>query len=218
MTMYTEDELLPLSGLQHLVFCERQWGLIHIEQQWVENRLTAEGRVLHEKADSGVAETRAGVRITRGLALRSLRLGLTGKADVVEFRLDGSAPMPMEYKRGKPKGDDCDEVQLCAQALCLEEQLGVEVPRGALYYATPARRTVIEFTAELRTRAEWLCARMHELYRAGKTAGAVFEPKCRSCSLYTVCEPKCMERQRSARSYFQRSLATALRREEGGAG
>lgn len=214
--MYAEDDLLPLSGLQHLAFCERQWGLIHIEQQWEDNRLTAEGRVLHEKADSGTGETRAGMRITRGLALRSLRLGLTGKADVVEFPLDGGAPMPVEYKRGRPKGDDCDEVQLCAQALCLEEQLGVEVPRGALFYATPARRTMIDFTAELRARTESLCARMHELYREGRTPGAIFEPKCRSCSLYAVCEPKCMERQRSARAYFQRSLASSLRKEEGG--
>lgn len=215
--MYSEDELLPLSGLQHLVFCERQWGLIHVEQQWVENRLTAEGRALHEKVDSGVAETRGGVRIARGLALRSLRLGLAGRADVIEFPLDGGAPLPVEYKRGKPKGDDCDEVQLCAQALCLEEQLGVAVPRGALYYATPARRTEIEFTAELRARTESLCERMHDLYQAGATPAAAYEKKCKSCSLYAVCEPKCMERTRSARMYFQRSLAAALNREEGGA-
>jgi len=215
--MYTEDELLPLSGLQHLVFCERQWGLIHIEQQWEENRLTAEGRILHERVDSGVPETRSGVRITRGLALRSLRLGLSGRADVVEFPLDGSPPVPVEYKRGKPKGDDCDEVQLCAQALCLEEQLGVGVPQGALYYGEKGRRTVVELGPELRGRVEELCARMHELYRGGVTPGATFEKKCKSCSLYSICEPKSIGSRGSARAYFQRSLAASLSREEGDA-
>lgn len=208
--MYPEDDLLPLSGLQHLVFCERQWGLIHIEQQWEENRLTAEGRLLHEKADSGVPETRSGVRITRGLALRSLRLGLTGRADVVEFPLDGGPPVPVEYKRGKPKGDDCDRVQLCAQALCLEEALGVTIPSGALYYGQTARRTAVEFDARLRARVEELCARMHALYLAGRTPPAEYGPKCKSCSLLAVCEPQCLSKRRSARADFERRLAAAL--------
>lgn len=211
--MFTEDDLLPLSGLQHLVFCERQWGLICIEQQWEENRLTAEGRLLHEKADSGVPETRAGVRITRGLALRSLRLGLTGRADVVEFPLGGGPPLPVEYKRGKPKGDDCDRVQLCAQALCLEEALGVAIHSGALYYGQTARRTPVEFDARLRTRVEELCARMHALYRAGRTPPAEFGPKCKSCSLLSVCEPQCLSKRRSARADFERRLAAALSEE-----
>lgn len=213
--MFTEDDLLPLSGLQHLVFCERQWGLIHIEQQWLENRFTAEGRLLHEKADSGPPETRPGVRIARGLALRSLRLGLSGRADVVEFPQDGGPPLPVEYKRGKPKPDDCDEVQLCAQAMCLEEQLGVSIPQGALYYGQRARRTVVAFTPALRQRVEQLSARMHELYRAGRTPAAEYGRKCGSCSLHAVCEPKALASRQSAARYFRNSLAAALQREEG---
>jgi len=127
---YAEDDLLPLSGLQHLVFCERQWALIHIEQMWSENRLTAEGRALHDRAHDAGSESRPGLRIARGLRLRSLRLGLSGQADVVEFRAAPSGvslpaenglwqPFPVEYKRGRPKPDHCDHVQLCAQALCL---------------------------------------------------------------------------------------------------
>lgn len=214
--MYLEDDLLPLSGLQHLVFCERQWGLIHIEQQWEENRLTAEGRLLHEKADSGVPETRAGVRITRGLALRSLMLGLSGRADVVEFPQDGGPPVPVEYKRGKPKPDDCDEVQLCAQAICLEEQLGVSIPQGALYYGQRGRRTLVAFTPALRQRVEQLSARMHELYRGGRTPAAEFGRKCGSCSLYAACEPKALSSRQSAARYFRNSLVAALQREEEG--
>jgi len=135
--MYSESDLLPLSGLQHLVYCERQWALIHIEQQWAENRLTAEGRQMHDRAHEQHEEWREGIRISRGLAVRSLRLGLSGKVDVVEFhpQVGGlSQPFPIEYKHGRPKPDRCDEVQLCAQALCLQEMLGVEVPRGAIFY------------------------------------------------------------------------------------
>jgi CRISPR-associated exonuclease Cas4 len=211
--MFTEDELLPLSGLQHLMFCERQWALIHIEQQWQENVLTAEGRALHERVDSGVAETRAGVRITRGLALRSLRLGLTGRADVVEFPQDGAAPAPVEYKRGKPKRDDCDKVQVCAQALCLEEELGVQIPSGALYYGEIARRMPVEFGSALRARVESLCARMHELFKQGETPEAEYAPKCRSCSLHAVCEPKTVSSGKRASAAFRGRLAAALSEE-----
>ncbi len=214
--MFSEDDLLPLSGLQHLVFCQRQWGLIHIEQQWQENRLTAEGRLLHEKVDAGLPETRARVRITRGLALRSFRLGLSGRADVVEFPLDGAPPVPVEYKRGRPKPGDCDQVQLCAQALCLEEQLGVSIPQGALYYGQRARRTVVAFTPALRQRVEALAARMHHLYRAGKTPAPEFGPKCGSCSLYSLCEPKALTSRQSAARYFRARLAALLQDQEDG--
>src|ERR1039457_2553385 len=141
--MHSEDDLLPLSGLQHLVFCERQWALIHIEQVWAENRLTAQGRGLDERAAEGGGESRPGLRVARGLRLRSLRLGLAGQADVVEFhaaaegvRMAGEEgwwrPFPVEYKRGRPKPDRCDEVQLCAQGLCLEEMFEAPVAAGAL--------------------------------------------------------------------------------------
>ena len=142
--MFTDDALLPLSALQHLLFCERQCALIHIEGQWAENRYTAEGRVMHRKAHDGPSAQHGDVRVARGLALRCLRLGLIGYADVVEFRPSeggtAATPYPIEYKRGKPKAHDADEVQLCAQALCLEEMLGTAVPAGALFYGRTRRR------------------------------------------------------------------------------
>jgi len=136
--MYAESELLPLSGLQHLLYCERQWALIHIEQQWAENRFTADGRVLHRVVDESPDESHSGMRIVRSLDLRSRRLGIAGRADVVLFPLSGDGPpMPVEFKRGRPKPADWDEVQLCAQALCLEEMLNVSIPQGSLFYGEP---------------------------------------------------------------------------------
>ncbi|MGO4883595.1 MAG: CRISPR-associated protein Cas4 [Bryobacteraceae bacterium] len=216
--MFNEDDLLPLSGLQHLVFCDRQWGLIHIEQVWAENRLTAQGRVLHERAHEGGGESRPGLRIARGLRLRSLRLGLSGQADVVEFRpaaegvaLDGEEgwwrPFPVEYKRGRPKPDRCDEVQLCAQALCLEEMFGHPVEAGALFYGTPRRRLEVPFDAGLRGETERLAARMHELYRAGATPRAVYAPKCDNCSLIALCMPRALGKPPGVARYLARALA-----------
>ena len=132
-----DDDALPISGLQHLAFCPRQWALIHLEQVWVENGRTAEGRLLHERADLPGESRRASVRTVRGMWLRSERLRLTGRADIVEFR---PAPYPVEYKRGKSKPNDCDTVQLCAQALCLEEMLQSKIERGAIFYGDPRRR------------------------------------------------------------------------------
>lgn len=209
---YSEDALLALSGLQHLVYCERQWALIHIEQQWSENRLTAQGRVLHEVVDEAPDESRGGVRIVRSLALRSLRLGITGKADVVEFPLAGDGPpLPVEYKRGKPKAGLCDEVQLCAQALCLEEMLGAAVPVGALFYGQPRRRTEVVFTPALRAETERLAARMQALYAVGRTPPAVYEKKkCGNCSLVEVCQPKQMGRPDRASRYLREALTAHL--------
>lgn len=209
--MYTESDLLPLSGLQHLVFCERQWALIHIEQQWEENFLTAEGRLLHAKADDGPDESRDGVRTVRGLALRSLRLGLSGRADIVEFPLDGrSPPLPVEYKRGRRKSNRSDEVQLCAQALCLEEVLGGHIPSGAVFYGQTRRRVEISFTPDLRTFTEQLAARMHRLYAARKTPAPLFQSKCRRCSLLEVCQPQAVEQRGSARTFLRRRIAASI--------
>jgi CRISPR-associated exonuclease Cas4 len=218
--MFDEDDLLPLSGLQHLMFCERQWGLIHIEQQWQENRLTAEGRLLHERAHEAGAESRPGLRIARGLRLRSLRLGLAGQADVVEFRSSENGlnlpeaegfwrAYPVEYKRGRPKRDACDEVQLCAQALCLEEMFAAEIPAGALYYGAPRRRTEVAFDSALRARTEALAHRMHELYSSGTTLPAVYEPKCDNCSLVAICMPRLLAKPPAVARYLARARAAA---------
>ncbi|MDY0226148.1 MAG: CRISPR-associated protein Cas4 [Desulfomicrobium apsheronum] len=130
--MYLEDELLPISTLQHVLYCERQCALIHIERVWEENLFTVEGRILHDTVDSGENSVRAGRRIARSLPLRSLSLGISGIADVVEFGSGGTKVLPVEYKRGRSKSADWDRVQLCAQAMCLEEMLGVEIRQGAL--------------------------------------------------------------------------------------
>ena len=157
--MYTEDDLLPLSALQHLLFCRRQCALIHIEQAWVENLYTAEGRIMHERVDSGGETPRGDVRVEYSVPLRSLWLGVTGKADVVEFhRKTGTGktkramwlPFPVEYKRGKPKKGNYDKVQLCAQAMCLEEMLDAEIPCGALFYGKTRRRQDVMFDHALR--------------------------------------------------------------------
>jgi CRISPR-associated exonuclease Cas4 len=218
--MFSEDDLLPLSGLQHLMFCERQWGLIHIEMAWSENRLTAEGRVLHEKAHDAGVENRPGIRITRGLRLRSLRLGLSGQADVVEFQrsVPGGAgvalpdavglwrPFPVEYKRGRPKRDACDEAQLCAQALCMEEMFGGVIPSGALYYGERRRREEVAFGPSLRDETEKLAARMHLLYRARRTPLAEYGPKCGSCSLLAQCMPRLLAKPPAVGRYLARAL------------
>ncbi|HMO50374.1 MAG TPA: CRISPR-associated protein Cas4 [Kiritimatiellia bacterium] len=202
--MYDEADLLPLSALQHLMFCERQCALIHIEQAWEENRLTAEGRVMHERAHDGGSESRGGVRIARGLRIRSLRLGLIGQADVVEFPKDGP-PFPVEYKRGKPKAHRADEVQLCAQAMCLEEMLETPVPCGALFYGQTRRRTDVAFDDALRGLTENAAARLHRLIAGGKTPAPVYEKKkCTACSLKAVCLPE-------ATSTVSRYLALAVK-------
>lgn len=180
------EDFLPLSGLQHLAFCPRQWALIHLEQAWSENRLTTEGRLLHERADLPGESRRGSLRTVRGLTLESRRLRLTGRADVVEFLPE---PFPVEYKRGKRKPIDCDIVQLCAQALCMEEMLAVPVSHGAIFYGEPRRRIDVDFTPQLRQRTEDLTATMHRLYTARETPAAQPAKHCQSCSLQDVCLP-----------------------------
>ena len=190
---FTEDDLIQLSALQHLVFCERQCALIHIEQLWTENLFTAEGRMMHDKVDTANRESRGNVRIEYGVPIRSLRLGLIGKADVVEFhRMDDGTwiPFPVEYKRGKPKMDDCDKVQICAQAICLEEMLKVEIKSGALYYGRTRRREDVVFDEKLRMETEDAAKKVHALIESGMTPRAEYSKKCKKCSLYELCMPK----------------------------
>lgn len=210
---YSEDQLLPLSALQHLLFCERQCAMIHIEQAWDENRLTVQGRLLHERVHDGDDETRHDVRIVRGLRLRSLRLGLVGVADVVEFHSPSSPnlksqriPFPVEYKRGKAKANRCDEVQLCAQAMCLEEMLGTEVPAGAIFYGAPRRRMQVPLDGHLRLVVGQAAERLHRLIAAGLTPPAVYEKKCESCSLLHLCLPETAGRGKSATRYLSQII------------
>ncbi|TMV08120.1 CRISPR-associated protein Cas4 [Paenibacillus thermoaerophilus] len=219
---FAEDDLLLISGIQHYAFCPRQWGLIHIEQQWAENVLTFEGRQMHRRADDPYfSETRGDVLVSRAMPLVSYRLGLYGVADVVEFhavidpdeknkvKLKGRRgwwiPYPVEYKRGNRKPDDCDEVQLCAQAMALEEMLNVRVEEGALFYGERERRVPVRFDSVLRERVHRLAEDMHRHFAGGRTAEAVYEPKCTRCSLEALCQPK--SNSRSASRYLQNYLS-----------
>lgn len=189
-----EDALIPISALQHQLFCPRQCALIHIEGLWAENTATAEGRLLHARVDAGGAESRPGVRVARGLALRSFALGVAGKADAVEFRGRPPLPYPVEYKRGRPKAHRADEVQLCAQALCLEEMFGVSVPEGGLFYATPRRRETVTFDVELRELTARTAAETRMMLAAGLTPPPKQSPGCRRCSLESLCLPARLEK------------------------
>lgn len=199
------SDLLPISALQHLLYCDRQCALIHLERQWEENRFTAEGRALHERAHEGPSESRPGIRITRGLTLVSRRLSIWGQADVVEFHRDGTVT-PIEYKRGKPKAHRADEVQLCAQALCLEETPGGTIREGFLFYGKTRRRTVVIFDSELRELTESLIGNLRELLNSGRTPPAVFEAKkCSACSLLEICMPRLSNRP-SVKRWFREEI------------
>jgi CRISPR-associated exonuclease Cas4 len=204
-----ESEPMPLSALQHAVYCLRQAALIHIERMWADNRFTAEGHVLHAVADKGGARRARGVRRVMALAIASKRLNLAGVADLVEFhpRGDGAeVPFPVEYKRGKPKRHRADEVQLCAQALCLEEMMGTAIPDGALFYAETKRRVAVPFDAELRRLTEEAAASLAEIFATGKTPPpTVHRERCRACSLLELCRPDGVARP--ARAWRARMVA-----------
>lgn len=213
--VYSEDELLPLSGLQHLIFCKRQTALIHIEQAWAENRLTAEGRIMHDKVHEGGSESRGDVRYEYALPLRSLKLGLIAKADVVEFHrvdsvVEGESaewkPFPVEYKHGKPKKDNSDQVQLCAQAMCLEEMLKVEITEGAIFYGKIRRRQDVFFDEGLRSATRDIAKQFHDLVKSGMTPKAVYMKKCDNCSMYELCLPKTMAKGGKVKNYLKEAV------------
>ena len=204
-----------ISALQHHAFCPRQCALIHIERIWDENTLTAEGRVLHERAHAGGGETRPGIRIARSLPLQSLRHGLQGVADIVEFHRDPAAPyrpprpFPVEYKRGRPKPNNIDAIQLCAQALCLEEMLDVEIPAGALYYGETRHREDIAFTQQLRAETLARAEAVRAMIASARTPPPDHGKHCRSCSLVEHCRPRATSRRASASAYLARLISAA---------
>ena len=196
-----DGEPIPLSALQHGVYCLRQAALIHIERLWAENRFTAEGRVLHMSADEPGRRKVRGVRRVNALPLASRRLGIAGVADLVEFRRQGEeeVPFPIEIKRGKVKLHRADEVQLCAQALCLEEMSGVAVPEGALFYVETRRRLPVVFDAELRELTEAVTAQLREMFCNLRTPPPTpHKARCKSCSLLELCRPGIAGRSASA--------------------
>lgn len=197
---------LPISALQHWLFCPRQCALIHTERLWQENCFTAEGRILHERADAGIPESRDGIRILRAVQISSHGLGLHGVADVVEMH--GAQPFPVEYKRGRPKAHRADEAQLCAQALCLEEMTGQTIPEGALFYGQRRRRVIVPFDDALRQLVITTAAEIRACLTSGMLPAPHYDPaRCNSCSLIELCRPQ-MARQ-NCTDWLTRRLARA---------
>lgn len=221
MTDYPPDAWLPLSGIQHFVFCRRQWALIHIERQWQENALTAEGRIMHHRVDDPYfTEKRKDVIITRSAPVFSPELGLTGVCDVVEFTLSPDGVQlsgregryraaPVEYKRGKVKSDHCDEVQLCAQAMCLEAMLAISIPTGFLYYGETRRRVAVDLTDDLRQLVLKAAREMHDYFDRGYTPRVKPFKGCRSCSLADICLPNLQDKIIPASEYIKQQIESA---------
>ena len=176
-----DTRLIPLSALQHYAFCPRQCALIHNEQAWAENYLTAQGRALHERVDSGEPETRKGVRFERTVHVSAEKLGISGVLDLVEVETKTGRLKPVEYKRGKPKPDPMDEIQLCAQGLCLEEMTGQTVSEGALWYM----QTV------------------HEHLNSGQTPTPDYSKRCKACSLVEICQPELLGKRDRSVGYVE---------------
>ncbi len=217
---YSDDDLLAISGIQHFAYCQRQWALIHIEKQWSENLLTVEGKQLHERVDNpDFFEARGGILTARSVPLSSYTLGFYGVADIVEFHavekdgitLSGRqgkwSPVPIEYKRGKPKKDIIDEVQLCTQAMCLEEMLYTNINYGYIYYGETKHRTKVVFDEELRKQVIKFSEQMHSLFEKQITPKAITTDKnCKSCSLVDVCLPKLGIKQSNVNNYIKKYL------------
>ncbi|NMB55864.1 MAG: CRISPR-associated protein Cas4 [Leptolinea sp.] len=216
--IYSPEDYLPLSGIQHFQFCRRQWALIHVERQWQENVLTVEGKLHHERADDPFEiESRQGVIISRSMPVISHNLGFQGVCDVVEFTpsADGVSlfgregtytPCPVEYKRGKPKRDECDAMQVCAQAICLEEMLAVSISAGYLFYWETRHRIEVVLDEALRGRVFKASQEMHDYYDRGHTPRVKPSKACRSCSLVDICLPELMEGIQPASRYIQNYL------------
>lgn len=218
---YPPEDWLPLSGIQHFVFCRRQWALIHIERQWQDNVLTVEGSLLHKKVDDPFfTEKRKGVIVARSVPVASPTLGIQGVCDVVEFsespdgvQLPGRdgryLPAPVEYKRGREKRDPCDEAQLCAQAMCLEEMLSIDIPLGYLYYGQTRHRVAVEFSPELRQLVKKAADEMHAYDKRGYTPRVKPTRGCRSCSLADICLPALQGKTIPASKYIQQQIEDA---------
>ena len=192
--LVSETDFVPISALQHFLYCRRQCALIHVERVWMENQLTAEGRILHGRVEQALTDRRFGVRTERSVPVRSRRFGLSGIADVVEVH-QGGRVFPVEYKRGRPKRHRADEVQLCAQAICLEEMLEQSIPEGALFYGRSRRRTSVVFDTELRDLTTQTAREVRGLIEGGTTPTPVYERwKCDSCSLKEACKPERLQR------------------------
>lgn len=214
--MICEEDYLLLSGLQHFAFCPRQWALIHLEKQWADNFQTANGTIFHTRAhDTSLRERRGDTLIVRNLSILSHTLKLSGQCDVVEFHqnADGVSihgesdlwlPYPVEYKRGKPKESNADLLQLCAQAMCLEEMLCCSIPEGALYYGETRHRMPVLLTEDLREQVRYTVSEMYRLYQHKHTPHGKRSKSCQACSLKEICLPA-LQSKKSALTYLQQA-------------
>ncbi len=196
--MFTEDDFILISALQHYVYCPRQCALIHVEDVWRENLYTTRGNILHEKVDTDTYETRGTLKTIRGLRIHSFHFGIVGRCDVVEFRQSktGEEILPVEFKSGEPKENISDKVQLCAQVFCLEEMLNTKITHGAFFYGKIRRRNVVEIDNELRSQTESIIASVREIVSKKIVPSAEYAPKCRNCSLQSICQPKAMNKRK----------------------
>lgn len=196
--MYTEDDFIMISALQHYVYCPRQCGLIHVDDVWQENVFTVRGNILHGKVDTDTYETRGNTKTVRGLRIHSYKFGITGRCDVVEFKEteNGKFVLPVEFKSGEPKEDISDKVQLCAQAICLEEMLNITIKQGAFFYGKIRRRNIVDIDEELRTQTENIILAVRQIVASKKIPIAEFQTKCRNCSLQSICQPKAMNKKK----------------------
>jgi len=217
MKIYPEEEWLMLSGIQHFVFCKRQWAIIHLENQWQENYLTVEGEIIHERVhNEDIKEKRGDTIICRGMKIFSEKLGVSGVTDAVEFYQNENGatlfgydgfwqPVPIEYKHGKPKNDHSDILQVVAQAMCLEEMFCVNIDTAYLFYEKIHRRDKVEITSELREEVGTVFEEMHEIFKRGYTPKVKIKKACKSCSLKDVCLPELTKKQ-SVQSYYDKFM------------
>lgn len=204
-----DDDLVPLSALQHYLYCPRQCALIHIERLWAENRQTAEGRILHERSDQPAVEQRHGVRTVTAMPISAPELGIAGIADVIEFHADGAEeiPYPVEYKLGRPKAHRADQVQLCAQALCLEAMFCRPVPEGALFYGATRRRQIVPIDSELRHLTKDTIRATREMLAAARTPLATYDAKrCDACSLIDLCQPRLLAQAGKVQRWLEKQI------------
>ncbi|WP_124032147.1 CRISPR-associated protein Cas4 [Olavius algarvensis spirochete endosymbiont] len=206
---YSEEEFIMLSSLQHYTFCPRRCALIHKDQCWAENYLTVKGDLFHSRVDSYPIEKRKGFRTEFSMPICSSELGIVGKADVVEIRYQGKEireVYPVEYKSGKPKHSTGNEVQLCAQVLCLEEMMGISIEIGYLYYGKDRRRIPIEMSQNLREEVAHTTHSIHQMLREEQLPPPIKKPHCKSCSLKEECQPNLSAKPRAVRSWINRIL------------
>lgn len=207
--MYSEENFIQINAIQHYIFCPRQCGLIHIDDVWQDNLFTVRGEILHEKVDTETYEKRGDVKTVRGLRIHSYKHGLVGRCDVVEFieTSKGTVVFPVEFKAGEPKEDISDKAQLCAQVLCLEEMLNIQIQKAGFYYGKIRRRTIVDIDDDLRNQTITVIEQVRSIFDNKKVPTAEYSSKCRNCSIINICQPKALNKSK-VRKYLNELFST----------